>query len=122
MELFTGTISLASSGIDAAQALVANTTVFALTVPLGVCSRTGLPGWISVTPVFSNISTPASRATMRMPRTSAAGSTVALLRSSTPARWVCEPVRRATSAGDRRSKGVTPKRSQACRVPFQVSM
>ncbi|MNF93560.1 hypothetical protein D3C84_762390 [compost metagenome] len=86
MELFTGTISAASSGSAADQALVASTTLRAATSPWAVTTLAGWPGWIPVTPDRSCISTPLTIATRRMPCTSSAGCTVALLRSNTPAR------------------------------------
>ena len=121
MELFTGTISLESLGRAADQALVARTTALAWTRAPALSSCAGWPGTIWLTPQRSWISTPRASATRRMPCTSKAGCTVALLRSKTPARCTGEPVRRATSLASRRSKGLTPSRSQAARVSFQAS-
>ncbi|MNJ80923.1 hypothetical protein D3C77_794820 [compost metagenome] len=53
MELLTGTISFASAGIVAAQALTASTTERARRLAWAVFTKAGWPGSMSLTPVPS---------------------------------------------------------------------
>ena len=89
-------------------------------MPPGVWTRGGRERSSRVMGERSKIRTPRSSATRRSPRASNAGWTVAPDCSSTPARWVGDPARRATSSGSSRSKTCSPWRSMAATVSSQA--
>ena len=117
MSLVIATIARESSGMPAAQALVATTTRRAVTEPCSVAIRAGSRRSNDRTRVCSKIRTPAASAAFRSPRASAAGCTVAAESSITPARWKADPERRAISSGASLRKVPTPSFSQSATTP-----
>ena len=111
MSLEITTSRRCSSRRLAAQAFVASTRRSAVSTPCSVRTTGGERRSRSVTRECSCRRTPRSSATRRRPRTSSAGCTVAPPGSQTPARWVGEPVRRATSSGSRRHEDVARRRA-----------
>ena len=120
MSLAITNIDRESSPIWASHAFMASTTRSAVTTPPGVWTRGGRERSSRVIGERSKIRTPRSSATRRSPRASSAGWTVAPDCSSTPARWVGDPARRATSSGSSRTKTCSPWRSIAATVSSQA--